>query len=135
MAIKNSRITISRIRKPKETSINDEIQWFFDSLGLFGSRDRNKSCFRMVIILLRNLRHGDGLTSDEISERVNLSRGTVVHHLHKLSGAGIVITQRNRYMLRVDNLKSLVEEIEHDLYKTMSELRDVANDIDKRLEL
>jgi predicted transcriptional regulator len=135
MIIRSTKITINRIRKPKETTINDELQWFFDSLGLLGTRDRNKSCFRMVIILLKSLRSGEGLTSDEISERVSLSRGTVVHHLHKLMDSGVVISNRGKYFLRVDNLSSLIDELEQDLYKTMTQLRAVAKDIDKRLEL
>lgn len=135
MIIRSTKITINRIRKPKEQNLNDELQWFFQSLGLFGNRDKNKSCFRMTIVLLKSLRDNDGLTSDEISERVNLSRGTVVHHLHNLMGSGLVIKNRNRYMLKVDNLSELVDEIEQDLYKTMSNLKEVAQQIDDRLEL
>ena len=89
----------------------------------------------MVIVLLKSLKHGQGMTSDEISERVNLSRGTVVHHLNRLMDSGVVISHRNKYMLRVDNLSSLIDEIEHDLYNTMNSLRKVAKDIDDRLEL
>ena len=135
MIIKSSKITINRIRKPKETELNDELQWFFESLGLIGNRDRDRSCFRMVIVLLRDLRHNEGMTSDEISQKVNLSRGTVVHHLHKLMDSGVVVNNRNKYMMRVESLSSLVDEIEHDLYKAMSNLKKVAKVIDKRLEL
>jgi predicted transcriptional regulator len=133
--IRSRKITIYRISRPKETNINDELQWFFDSLGLLGNRDRNKSCFRMVITLLKDLRQGEGMTSDEIAEKVQLSRGTVVHHLHNLMDAGVVVIHRQKYMLRVENLKKLIDEIQEDLYKTMEELKSVANEIDKRLEL
>ena len=130
MIIRNTKITIKRIRKPREHA-----QWFFESLGLLGQRDKDRSCFRMVITLLKDLRRGEGMTSDEISEKVNLSRGTVVHHLHKLMNAGVVVNQRNRYMLRVDSLSNLVDEIEHDLYRTMDSLKKAAEEIDKKLEL
>jgi len=133
--VKRTKITISRIHKPSNESLNDDLQWFSDSLGLFGNRDKNKSCFRMFIVLLRSLHDQDGLTSDELAERVKLSRGTVVHHLHKLIDSGLVVNDRSRYMLRVNNLSTLIDEIETDLYKTLSSLRDVANDIDKRLRL
>ncbi|AJF60889.1 TPA: winged helix-turn-helix transcriptional regulator [Candidatus Woesearchaeota archaeon] len=135
MIIRSNRITINRIRKPAADNVNDELQWFFDSLGILGERDKDKSCFRTAIVLLRSVKHGDGLTSDEISEKVNLSRGTVVHHLNKLMKSGVVINQGSRYMLRVDSLSNLVEEIEHDIYRTMESLRDVAKEIDDRLEL
>ena len=129
------RITIQYQRTPKEKGLNEELQWFCDSLGLFGSRDKDKSCFRMFIILLRSLRNTEGLTSDELSEKVGLSRGTVVHHLHKLMGSGLVIQDKSKYMLRVEDLKTLVDEVERDLMQTMEKLRDVAENIDKRLEL
>ncbi len=135
MIIRSNKITIKKIRKPRNQDINQDLQWFFRSLGLFGPRDKNKSCFRLTIVLLKSLRSSQGLTSDEISEKVSLSRGTVVHHLHNLMGAGLVVKDRNRYMLKVDNLTELVDDIEHNLLKTMSHLRDVAEEIDNRLEL
>ena len=134
MIIRKNKITIHKIRKPRAENVNDELQWFCDSLGLFGTRDRDKSCFRMFVVILKSL-HNDGLTSDQISDKVELSRGTVVHHLHRLMGSGYVVKDRNRYMLRVNNLKSLIEEVERDLIRTMNELRETAKDIDDRLEI
>lgn len=135
MILRKNKITIYRTRKPDPDNVNEELQWLCDSLGLFGERDKDKSCFRMFIILLKSLNKSDGLTSDDISDRVGLSRGTVVHHLHTLIGSGLVIQDRNKYMLRVNNLSSLIEEVEHDLMRTLEELRNAADDIDKRLEL
>jgi predicted transcriptional regulator len=129
------KITLYNKRKPKTENVNEELQWFCESLGLFGSRDKDKSRFRTFIILLKSLNNNEGLTSDEISERVGLSRGTVVHHLHSLRGSGLVISHRNRYMLRVDNLSSLIEEMESDILKTLDNLKKVAPDIAKWLEL
>ena len=135
MIIRKTKITIHKSRKPSGDNINQDLQWFCDSLGLFGNRDRDKSCFRMFVVLLKSLHNTQGLTSDEISEKVDLSRGTVVHHLHTLIGSGLVVRDRNKYMLKVDNLSSLVEEVERDIIKTMHNLRKVAEILDKRLEL
>ncbi len=49
----SQRITIINIRKPAERSINQELQWLGTSLGLFNLRDKNKSCFRIFIDLLK----------------------------------------------------------------------------------
>lgn len=135
MIIRKTKITIYKSRKPAGENVNQDLQWFCDSLGLFGKRDRDKSCFRMFVVLLKSLHSTQSLTSDELSEKVGLSRGTVVHHLHTLIGSGLVIRDRNKYMLKVDNLSSLVEEVEHDLIRTMNNLRHVAEILDKRLEL
>lgn len=135
MILRRARIIIHRSRRPQAENVNEELKWLCDSLGLFGDRDKDKSCFRMFIILLKSLNSPDGLTSDEISEKVDLSRGTVIYHLHKLMGSGLVLHENNRYILRVNNLSSLIGEVESDILKTMDELKKAAEEIDKRLNL
>ena len=49
--------------------------------------------------------------------------------------AGIVVNEGRKYMLRVDNLKDLIEEIESDLMSTCDKLKKVANEIDESLGL
>jgi hypothetical protein len=49
--------------------------------------------------------------------------------------SGIVVHEQNKYMLRVDNLETLVGEIRKDLDRTMTDLKQVAENIDKWLEL
>ena len=134
MANRVTRIIINRHKRPEEQNLNQELQWLCDSLGLFGSRDKDKSRFRTFLILLKSV-DSEGLTSDQISDKVGLSRGTVVHHLHSLMNSGLVISERSRYMIRVDNLSELIDEVERDILKTISELKEAASDIDKRLNL
>ena len=55
--------------------------------------------------------------------------------MNKLMESGIVIHEQNKYMLRVDNLETLIEEIKKDLNRTMDDLKQVAENIDKWLEL
>lgn len=133
--IRFQRITIIRSRTPEKENLNYELQWLGNSLGLFNLRDKDKSCFRIFITLLKAVKRGEILSSDELSSKLELSRGTVVFHLNKLMDFGIVINKNNRYMLRVDNLKELIDEMERDMKKACSNLREIAEDIDKRLEL
>ena len=131
----HQRITIISSRKPAEHNINNELQWVGDSLGLFNLRDKDKSCFRIFIELLKAAKRKQPLSSDELAYRLNLSRGTVIHHITKLMEAGIVVAHKNRYMLRVDNLKELIDEVERDIKRTCDDLKLIADDIDKRLGL
>lgn len=135
MIVRMQRITVVSVRKPGRRDLNQELQWLGDSLGLFNLRDKDKSCFRIFIELLKAAKRQRSLSSDEIAERLNLSRGTVVHHLHRLMETGIVITEDNRYMLRVDNLKTLVDELERDIKRVTEDLKDIASDIDSKLDL
>ena len=129
------KITIINFRKPAQKNINQELQWFGTSLGLFNLRDKDKSCFRIFIELIKSSKQDMPLSSDELAYRLFLSRGTVVHHLHKLLDSGIVVPARRGYILRVDNLKDLMDEVEKDTIKTISELKKMAKEIDEGLGL
>ena len=129
------RITIVNIRRPREHNVNQELQWLGSSLGLFSLRDKDKSCFRVFIELLKSAKAGHTLTSDELAARLSLSRGTIIHHINRLMESGLVIHEGNRYILRVDNLRALIEEVEKDIKRACDDLREIAKEIDERLGL
>lgn len=135
MVFIRQRITIINIRKPREQNVNQELQWLGSSLGLFNLRDKDKSCFRVFIELLKSSKARQTLTSDDLALRLSLSRGTIVHHINKLMESGLVIHEGNRYILRVENLKTLIEEVEKDIKRACEDLKDVAKEIDDRLGL
>jgi predicted transcriptional regulator len=130
-----SRVTIVKISKPNDKDINHSLQWFGNSLGLFNLRDKDRSCFRIFIELIKAAKANEPMSSDEIADKLELSRGTVVHHVNKLMNSGLVIREKNKYLMRVDNLSSLVEEIHKDLSRTCKDLRDIAQEIDGCLGL
>lgn len=123
------------IRKPSEHNVNQELQWLGSSLGLFNLRDKDKSTFRVFIELLKSAKADKPLTSDELAARLALSRGTIIHHINKLMESGFVIHEGNAYILRVDNLKTLIEEVEKDIKRACDDLKEVAKEIDERLGL
>ncbi|MEE9525702.1 MAG: helix-turn-helix domain-containing protein [Candidatus Woesearchaeota archaeon] len=129
------RITIIKIRKPEQRDVNVSLQWFGNSLGLFSMRDKDRSCFRIFIELIKSTKAHDPLSSDEIAAKLDLSRGTVVHHVNKMMDSGIIIREKNKYSMRVENLASLIEELHKDISKTCKELIDVAKELDGCLGL
>ena len=135
MVVIRQRITIINIRKPAERNINHELQWFGSSLGLFNLRDRDKSTFRVFIELLKSAKTHNMLTSDDLAAKLALSRGTIVHHINKLMESGLVMHEGNRYTLRVENLTTLIEELEKDITRTCQDLKEIAKEIDSRLRL
>ena len=133
MKIIRQKFTILNIRRPYESNINQDLQWLGSSLGLFSLRDKDKSCFRIFIELLKSAKSKAPISSDELAHKLHLSRGTIIFHINKLTDTGIVINERNRYTLKVDRLNSLIEEIEKDLNDTVDNLKEVAQRIDKQL--
>lgn len=127
------KITIVRLKRPNRTNINQELQWLGTSLGLFSLRDKDKSCFRLFIELLKAAKKRESLSSDDLAFRLDLTRGTIVHHLNKLIEAGIVIKEHNKYILRVDSLSQLIDEIRKDVKRTIDDLENIAKEIDETL--
>ena len=134
MAIVRHEVTIVNIRKPAR-NLNDELQWFGSSLGLFGMRDKDKSCFRVFIELIKSAKKKNPVTSDELAIKLGLSRGTIIHHMNRLMGSGMVVHEGKKYLLRVENLEILVDEIEKDIQRTCDDLKKVAKEIDQFLNL
>lgn len=124
------RITIIKIRKPRRPDINDSLNWLGTSLGLFNMRDKDKSCYRLFIELLKASKSNYPMTSDEMAISLDLTRGTVVHHLNRLMESGIVVHEGKYYLLRMDNLEHLMDELQKDLERTLLDLKDVARNID-----
>jgi len=129
------RVTIVKVSKPKQVDVNEGLQWLSNSLGLFGTRDKDKSSFRIFIELLKVAKIGKGLSSDQLAERANLTRGTVVHHLNNLIEQGIVICKDNKYYLRVNNLEELIKNLRSDIDEVFNELKEMAEELDKELNL
>ena len=127
------RVTLVRVRKIQGGNLNQELQWLGNSLGLFNLRDRDSSCFRVFITLVRAANQDKALTSDEIAERLHLSRGTVVHHLHRLMESGIVVKEKEGYLLRESSIEKMVRDIRQDMETMFSELTDAAKQIDEEL--
>lgn len=127
--IEEFSITIKKIKKPKNSNLNQDIQIISQSLGLFTKRDKEKSCFRVFIEILKH----KGLTAEEITVSTNLTRATVIHHLNSLMKNGLVVKKRHRYYLRGDSLENLIKEVSKDMDRTFSDLMRLGKNIDKNL--
>ncbi len=128
------RITFCNVPAPKQANINSELQWIGSALGLFGERDKESSCFRVFVILLHSTRKNRQLTSDQIAQLTNLSRGTVCYHLNHLKRTGLVTYDEQGYCVVEGSLSKAIEGIESRLIDMLSLMRTVAKDIDYRLD-
>ena len=128
------RITLVEMPAPRGHNINYELQWIGNSLGLFGERDRDKSCFRIFITLVKEKPHSP-ISSDMIADQLGLSRGTVVHHINRLMSLGIVSHERSGYILRRDSLQQLIAELHRDVEQMFKNIEKVSKDIDAWLGL
>lgn len=126
------KILIVNSKESKQENLNQKIQWFSKSLGMFNKRDKEKSCFRIFINLLKNKQP---LSSEQIAKFSNLSRATVIHHLSKLTDYGLVVEKNKKYLLREKNFEGLTQKIEEDILSTFKKLKKISKEIDNQLNL
>ena len=127
------KITIVKIRRSSGQNVNRELQWLGNSLGLFNLRDKDSSCFRVFITLVRRAKNNKAVSSDEIAEKLSLTRGTVVHHLSKLMNSGLVIREKQGYLLRERDISTVIKDMQRDMEAMFAELKEVAEEIDEKL--
>ena len=134
MRLTYKKITIIQFNKePAVSSLDQELQALGTSLGLFSLRDKDKSCYRIFITLLKKAKKNESITSDELAFGLGLTRGTVIHHINNLLSSGIVVEKNNGYALRTENLQKLISEMKKDVDKMYLDLEKKAEKIDKEL--
>lgn len=75
------------------------------------------------------------MRSDDIADRTDLSRGTVVHHLNNLREKNIIVREESRYFLKMDNLQQLTNDIRRDLNEVLDDVENVGTQLDSKLDL
>lgn len=129
-----TKITIVNKQSIPE-NVNDLLLTFGHSLGLFSLRDKDKSCYRIFIVLVKALKMNVELTSDELALQTGLSRGTIIHHLNHLMSTGIVTNYKNRYFIPVNSLSELVDEMRSTVNELFDNIAVLAKRIDGDLDI
>ena len=127
-------IRIKKISTPAPGNINNDIDYICRSFGYFSPRDKQDTAGKIFRLLVKEACEPNKcLSSDEIAEKLNLTRGAIIHHLNSFISAGLVIRERNRYRLRSTSLQKSIEEIREDIDRIMNEMMKIAMEIDKHL--
>lgn len=128
------QILIKKIRSPAPGSLDDDIDFLCKSLGYFSKRDKQDTAGKIFRLLVKEACEPEKcLTSDEIAEKLLLTRGAIVHHLNSFMSAGVVVKEHNRYRLRSASLQKSVEEIKSDIDRIMQQMIKIAMEIDEKM--
>jgi Mn-dependent DtxR family transcriptional regulator len=68
--------------------------------GRFESRDKNRTAYLIFRAIVEAAQKDKGVYTDQMAQELNLSRGTMVHHLNKMIKSGLVIYHEGQYKLR-----------------------------------
>ena len=138
MALKEETLaeyTILNIRSPPSVDYEKDLEWICRSLGFLGSRDKERTAYSIFRTLLEAASQSKGLSSDELAQRIGLTRGTMVHHLNKLIKSGLLIHHEGQYKLRGRSLVNTIEEVQRDMNRVFENLAGIARTVDQALGL
>ena len=128
-------LIIKNLKPLPERDMKKDLEWFCDSFGIIGERDKEKTGFKIFKIILNSTKEGDPLKINDITVKTKLSRTTVIHHLKRMEESGLVIEKKRNYELRMECLHKVVDEIENDILRSLKEIKQIAKDIDEDLEI
>lgn len=120
------------MERPKEHSIDTDIEWICECLGLAGRE--NDLATEIFKELLHATKGRGGVSSKEITEKRHVTQGAIVYHLNIFMNSGLVVKQGRRYFLRSASLDETMEELEQDMLRRMRKLRELARHIDEEME-
>ena len=126
-------LTIKKLKPFPERDVEKDLEWFCSSFGIIRERDKDRTGFKIFKLFLESTKEGNALTINQITEKVELSRTAVVHHLKCMKESGIIIERNRNYELRVTSLQQIVDEIESDIERFFKEIKKIAKDIDEDL--
>ncbi|MCW4052304.1 MAG: MarR family transcriptional regulator [Candidatus Bathyarchaeota archaeon] len=138
LAVKEETLAEYRIftvRKLPTINVEKDLEWMCRSLSFMEPRDKERTAYNIFRVIVETARANKGLSSDELAEKLALSRGTMVHHLNKMIKSGLVIRHESQYKLRGRSLKSTIEEVQRDVNRIFNDLQSVAETIDDTLGL
>ena len=126
---------VKKLRDPPEQTSKKDVEWVAHSLGFVTRRDQDKTAFRILNALIQAAGEGKGMTSEELSEVVEPTVGSVIYHLKKLMNSGLIVKFDSTYELRGMNLKNTIEEIKKEINMTLESIMDIAGEIDEEIGL
>jgi len=123
------------VRMPLASNKDSDIEWISTCFGFTVPRDKQKTAAKIFAALVEAIRGGDITTSDELAEKVGVTRAAVVHHLNRMMGSGLVIRRHGGYRLRMQSIEGTITEVQRDITRIFENLRRVAREIDQAMNI
>ncbi len=125
------RIVIRSIARPTKDSVEELTFWFCRAFDLDSKEESMEPALLKEIVSAST--SGSGVTSKELNDRLDVPRTTVIYHLNRFIGSGLVVRKGRRYFLRSEDMESTVEELQADMMREFSRMLEFAERFDKIL--
>lgn len=128
------QVIIRKLDKPIYNDLEAEFDWICKSLGFFENIDRDKSASLVFKELVSATELGESLSSTDVAERLDLSRGAAINHLNNLMRSGLIEKHGTRYFARSKSVLRTIEELEEDIERIFNTMKKTASLIDFQLK-
>jgi len=129
------QFTVRKLKEPIEKQLDNDIEWVCNSLGFVNPRDQDKTAFKILKALIKSSKEDKGMSSEELTQVVEPTIGSVIYHLKKLMKAGLVVKLEGKYELKMNSLLTTIDGIRKDVDMTLEDIKKVAEDIDNKIGL
>lgn len=125
------RVVIRRVEPPFSRNKAQEIEWICQSLGLAPAGEKNHPCILIFKQIMDSTEQNKGISSTELAEKINMSRGAVINQLNNLLRAGLVLKQGRVYVARSRSMVRTIQEVEEDIKRIFDRMERIALEMDK----
>lgn len=125
------KIVIRSVEKPTARRPEDLIDWFCEVFGISAEGGESDAEERIFKAFAYAAFENKGLSSSDPALRSGLARSTVIYHLNRLIGMGLITKQGRKYYLRANEMSKVIEELEYDINREMMRMLDAAHEFDK----
>ena len=130
-----NQFVVRKLKESTEKNLDNDIKWLCNSLGFMTPRDQDETAFKILNALIKSAKKEKGMTSEELTEVVKPTIGSVIYHLKKLIKAGLVVKLESKYELRMNSLLTTINEIQKNINGALEDIKKVAGDIDNKIGL
>lgn len=125
------KIVVRSLNKPTKQNTDELIVWFLKSFGLAESaEDFEPSLLKEIFNASIS---GTGVTSKELTADLETPRTTVIYHLNRFIGSGLIVRKGTRYFLRSEDMESTIEELQSDMFREFNRMLEFAEELDKMM--
>lgn len=129
------QIILKDLQKPKEVTLNNDIDWLGESFGFNCGRDTQRITSQVLRTVLQQFASNGSTSTEKISDKLGLDVQKINYHLRTLVNAGFLYREKRLIFVRRGSVKSAVEEMRKDANRILDELSIMAEEIDKKLGL
>ncbi|MEM3272713.1 MAG: winged helix-turn-helix transcriptional regulator [Candidatus Micrarchaeaceae archaeon] len=125
------KVIVRQVGKPKSENVDSLVSWFCKAFGL--SEDKHSIEQEILKEITAASLTGNGLTSKELAQKLEIPRTTTIYHINRLISIGLATRRGRRYLLREADMESTIEAMQADIIREFERMLEFADMLDKML--